>query len=97
MPGSLQLPQSPVPAQIKQPGLVFFLILISTVILFAAEIAVMALGTIWALSGFLALGPVATAVVAVPLVAAALYCIVKLAVMAYEGERDLLSDDPTDA
>jgi uncharacterized membrane protein len=97
MPGSIQLPQSPVPAQIKRPGVVFFLIFISTVVLFTAEIAVMAIGTVWALSGFLALGPVGTAVVAVPLVAAALYCIVKLAVMAYEGERDLLSDNPTDA
>lgn len=97
MPGSLQLPQSPVPARIKRPGFVFFLILVSTVILFTAEIAVVALGTIWALSGFLTLGPVGTAIVAAPLGAAALYCIVKLAVMAYEGEYDLLSDDPTDA
>ncbi|SDU25764.1 hypothetical protein [Stappia sp. ES.058] len=97
MPGSVQLFQSPVPANIKRPGVVFFLILISTVVLFAAEIAVMALGTIWALSGFLALGPIGTAAVAAPLVPAALYCIAKLAVMAYEGEYDLLSDEPTDA
>ncbi|WP_428697762.1 hypothetical protein [Stappia sp.] len=82
-------------ARDARPGLVFYIILISAIALFGAEVWTMTLGFLWALSGILSLGPTGVAVVAALLLPAATLATWKLAVMAFEGERDLLRQPPT--
>ncbi|WP_208979113.1 hypothetical protein [Stappia stellulata] len=84
-------------AERPRPGAAFYLVFISAVVLFTAEIWISVLGVLWALAGFLSLGPAGTAIVAVLIVPGAAFVTWKLAVMALESERDLLVPPLEDA
>lgn len=77
------------------PGVAFYVIIVSAIALFSAEIWITALGTLWALNGLLSLGGVGTAIVAAVLLPFASFATWKLAVMTFESERDLLNGPPT--
>lgn len=79
-----------------RPGLVFYLILISAIALFGAEVWTVTLGFLWALSGILSLSQTGIALVAVLVLPAATLATWKLALMAFEGERDLLRQPPSE-
>lgn len=98
MPGSPAATQPAVSPRTRdaRPGVVFYIILVSAIALFGAEVWTMTLGFLWALSGILSLGQTGIAIVAALLLPAAALATWKLAVMAFEGERDLLRQPPTD-
>ena len=92
MPGSPAAIEQAVTARTRaqRPGFVFYVILVSVIALFSAEVWSMTLGFLWALSGIRSLGAVGTAIFAALLLPAATFATWKLAAMAVEGERDLL-------
>lgn len=92
MPGSSAATEPAVSPRTRKarPGVVFYIILISAIALFSAEVWTMTLGFLWALSGILSLGMVGTAIFAALLLPAATFATWKLAKMAIEGERNLL-------
>lgn len=83
------VPPAPHPDATRRSGLTFYLVLLSAIALIGAEIWTMTIGFLWALIGILSLDTVGAALVAALLVPAAAYATWKLAVMAFEGERDL--------
>ncbi len=98
MPGSHSAghPAALPPVRDTRPGPVFYIILVSAIALFSAEVWTITLGFLWALSGILSLGLAGTTILALLLVPAAAVATWKLAVMAFEGERDLLRQSRTD-
>ena len=99
MPGSFTSGTSDGPAIGTQlrPGAAFYIVLVSAIVLFTAEIWISVLGVLWALDGFLSLGPTGTMIIAVPILPAAAFATWKLAAMAFESERDLLAAPREDA
>lgn len=82
---------------LPRPGAAFYIVLVSAIVLFTAEIWISALGVLWALDGFLSLGPIGTLVFAAVIVPLAAIATWTLAKMAFESERDLLVPPAEDA
>jgi hypothetical protein len=88
---------SPASGAQLRPGPAFYIVLVSAIVLFTAEIWISVLGVLWALAGFLSLGPTGTMIVAVPILPGAAFATWKLAAMTLESERDLLAPPREDA
>lgn len=72
-----------------RPGFAFYVVVISAVLLFSAEIWTLTLGTLWAIVGILSLGSAGTIALAVLLVPGAAWATWRLAALAIRGERAL--------
>jgi hypothetical protein len=98
MPGSFsdRMPDSPASGTQLRPGPAFYIVLVSAIVLFTAEIWISVLGVLWALAGFLSLDLTGAAIVAVLIVPGAAFATWKLAAMTFESERDLLAAPPED-
>jgi|UniRef100_UPI003BAA936C hypothetical protein len=97
MPGSHSVASAAVPAdtRIQRIGFSATIILISALALFFGEIATMAFGVLWALQGFFALGPVATAILAALVAPLAVAACWYLTCTAIAGERALAPNRAT--
>ena len=80
-----------------RPGLIFFIIVVSATLLFAAEIWAMTLGFLWAFIGIMSFGSVGATILSALVLPAAAFATWRLAVLAIRGELDLLplSSDPS--
>ncbi|WP_186397766.1 hypothetical protein [Stappia sp. P2PMeth1] len=76
-----------------RPGFTFYVVVISAVLLFSAEIWTLTLGTLWAFIGILSLGSAGTIALAVLLVPGAAWATWRLATLAIRGELALAASE----